>query len=60
MSQAEFFRLVEADLQLRHVPFDAAELREFIADVWPLVEANDLPATWADAFLASAADRSPA
>jgi hypothetical protein len=58
MSQVEFFRLVEQDLRLRHVPFNAGELRTFLADVGPLVE--DLPAVWADRFLASTAARSPA
>jgi len=31
-----FLHMLEYDLQLRHVPFDAAELAEFVADVWPL------------------------
>jgi hypothetical protein len=35
-----FFRLVEDDLQQRHVGFDAAELEAFVTDVWPLVEAG--------------------
>jgi hypothetical protein len=35
MSKAEFFLAVEADLQLRHVPFDKAELVEFMRNVWP-------------------------
>jgi hypothetical protein len=51
MSKAEFFRLVEADLQLRHVPFDAAELHAFVEDVWGLVEPGDAPERWAEAFL---------
>jgi hypothetical protein len=46
-----FFRLVEADLRLRHVPFDRRELETFISDVWPLVEPGDAPETWATAFL---------
>jgi hypothetical protein len=44
-----FFRLVERDLQLRHVPFDKAELAAFLRSVWPLVEPGDRPARWAEA-----------
>jgi hypothetical protein len=40
-SRLSFFRLVEADLRLRHVPFDAAELRALVREVWPLVEPGD-------------------
>jgi hypothetical protein len=32
-------------------PFDLAELRAFVADVWPLVEPGDAPERWAEAFL---------
>jgi hypothetical protein len=35
MSKTEFFLSVEADLQLRHVPFDKAELAEFLKSLWP-------------------------
>jgi hypothetical protein len=52
-TQHEFFRLVEADLRLRHVPFDKRELAEFLRSVWPLAEADDPPARWAEAFLAA-------
>ena len=55
MTRTEFFRLVEADLRLRHVPFDAAELQAFVADVWPLVEPGDLPERWSEAFLVALA-----
>ena len=55
MSNSEFFRLVEADLRLRHVPFDAAELHEFTLDVWPLVEPGDTAERWAEAFLVARA-----
>jgi hypothetical protein len=48
MTRNEFFALVEADLRLRHVPFDAAELEAFVEDVWPLVEPGDEPARWAE------------
>jgi hypothetical protein len=51
MSKTEFFLAVEADLQLRHVPFDKVELAEFLKSVFPLVEPGDLPAKWAEAFL---------
>ena len=51
----DFFALVERDHQLRHVPFDAAELADFLRSVWPLVEEGDTPAEWAEAFLARAA-----
>ena len=54
MSNPEaFFALVEADLRLRHVPFDLAELRAFVADVFPLVAPDDLPGRWAEVFLKS-------
>jgi hypothetical protein len=51
MNLADFLAAVERDLQLRHVPFDLAELRTFLADCWPLVEVEDLPSVWADRFL---------
>jgi hypothetical protein len=53
-SPEDFFRQVEAELRRRHVPFDQAELRAFVEDVWPLVEPGDLPAKWAEAFLVGA------
>jgi hypothetical protein len=54
MSNAEaFLARVEADLRLRHVPFDPAELRAFVEDVFPLVAPNDLPGRQAEAFLKS-------
>jgi hypothetical protein len=55
MSKTEFFLSVEADLRLRHVPFDKAELAEFLGPVWPLVEPGDPPAKWAEAFLVGTA-----
>jgi hypothetical protein len=51
MSKAEFFLSVEADLQLRHVPFDKAELDAFLRSVWPLVEPGDTAERFAQAFL---------
>ena len=60
MSKTEFFHAVELDLQLRHVPFDAAELQAFLASVWPLVEPADPPETWATAFLQATAHRAGA
>ena len=55
MSKAEFFRLVEADLQLRHVAFDAAELHAFVEDVWPLARHEPDAQRWAEAFLVARA-----
>jgi hypothetical protein len=55
MSKTEFFLSVEADLRLRHVPFDKRELAEFLRSVWPLVEADDLPEHWSEAFLVALA-----
>jgi len=49
----DFLALVEADLRLRHVPFDLAELRAFVEDVFPLVAPDDLPGRWAEVFLKS-------
>ena len=51
MSKTEFFLAVEADLRLRYVPFDKAELAAFLASVFPLVEQHDTPERWAEAFL---------
>jgi hypothetical protein len=53
----EFLALVETDLQLRHVPFDLAELRTFLTDIWPLVDDADLPETWATAFVQATVQR---
>jgi len=36
-------------------PFDAAELRAFVQDVWPLVEPGDSPERWAEAVLVAPA-----
>jgi len=46
-----FFHAVEADLQRRCVPLDAAELLAWACAVWPLVEPGDTPGRWATAFL---------
>jgi hypothetical protein len=51
MNLTDFTAAVETDLQLRGGAFDQRELRDFLASAWPLVEADDLPAKWADAFL---------
>jgi hypothetical protein len=51
MTRTEFFRLVEADLRLRHVPFDAAELCAFVEDVWDLARHEPDAQRWAEAFL---------
>jgi hypothetical protein len=37
------------------VALDAAELLEFVRDVWPLVEPGDSPERWACAFLVALA-----
>jgi hypothetical protein len=55
MSKTEFFLAVEAHLHLRHVPFDQAELADFLASVWPLVEPDDTPERWSEAFLVALA-----
>jgi hypothetical protein len=55
MSKTECFLSVEADLRLRHVPFDLAELRVILEACWPLVEPDDAPETWATAFLQATA-----
>jgi hypothetical protein len=52
----DFLAAVERDLQLRHVPFDQAELRQFLEGVWPLVEPGDSPERWAEAFLVARAE----
>ena len=51
MTRTEFFRRVEADLRLRHVPFDAAELCAFVEDVWDLARHEPDAPRWAEAFL---------
>ena len=51
MTSEGFLARVEADLRLRHVPFDLAERRAFVEDAWPLVEPGDTPETWATTFL---------
>jgi hypothetical protein len=51
MSKTELFLSVEADLRLRHVPFDKRELAESLRSVWPLVEPDDPPECWVEAFL---------
>jgi hypothetical protein len=43
--------LVEAELQRRRAPFDAAELLAFAEAMLPLWEQECGPAAWADAFL---------
>jgi hypothetical protein len=55
MPPESFFAAVERDLQLRHVPFDKAELASFLRSVYPLVEPEDSPERWAEAFLVALA-----
>ena len=47
----EFFARVEADLRLRHVPFDRRQLEEFCRSLAPLAFEGDSWAWWADTFL---------
>jgi hypothetical protein len=51
MTRTEFFTLVEADLRLRHVSFDAAELAAFVEDVGDLARHEPDAPRWAEAFL---------
>ncbi len=60
MNRDTFRRAVEADLEARGVPFDAEELRSFLAAVWELVRPGDKPGVWADAFAQATAHRQPA
>jgi hypothetical protein len=57
LARLMFFRLVEHDLRLRHVPFDVAELRAFLEACRPLIEPGDVPEAWAAAFLQATAHR---
>jgi hypothetical protein len=41
MAPDDFLALVEADLQLRHVPFDRRQLEEFCRSMAPLAFAED-------------------
>ena len=52
MDLEAFTARVEAELQLRRVPFERSAVIGFCQDVWPLVLADDTdPATWAGLFL---------
>jgi hypothetical protein len=51
-SRELFFRVVEAELQRRRVPFDAAELLAYCEAMAPLWDQERTPAAWATAFLA--------
>ena len=51
LARLMFVRLVEHDLQLRHVPFDLAVLRAFLKACRPLMEPGDTPETWATTCL---------
>ncbi len=55
-TRQEFFAAVERDLQLRHVPFDQAELRDFLDACWPMIEHGDTAEQWAEAFLVGAVE----
>jgi hypothetical protein len=57
LARLMFFRLVEHDLQLRHVPFDLAVLRAFLKACRPLMEPGDAPEVWATVFLQATAHR---
>jgi hypothetical protein len=51
MSQSEFVAALEAELQLRAVPFDLAALLAFVESAWPLIEENPAPGFRASEFL---------
>jgi hypothetical protein len=51
MSKTEFFLSVEADLRLRHIPFDRRQLEEFCRSMAPLADEGDNWTWWADTFL---------
>jgi hypothetical protein len=51
MIVGEFVRALEAELQLRGVPFDRADLVSFVVSAWPLIEDNPNVPHWATAFL---------
>jgi hypothetical protein len=54
VTRDDFTLPLEQELRLRGMPFERRELLVFAADVWPLVEADDLdPGKWAREFLAS-------
>ena len=55
IEQFEFFKLVQADLRLRHVPFDSGALRDWLSGMWPHVASGDLASDWASEFLAAVA-----
>jgi hypothetical protein len=59
LARLMFFRLVENDLELRHIPFDAAELHEFVEDVWPLARHEPDAPRWAEAFTRDGEPSSP-
>jgi hypothetical protein len=39
------------ELRLRHVPALRFELRQWVRDGWPLIEADPPPAAWASRYL---------
>ncbi len=51
MTQDDFIRAVESELQLLGVPFDRSDLLNFAEDVWPLAEDDPDPGMWAREFL---------
>jgi hypothetical protein len=51
MSEIDFVEALEAELQLRAVPFDRAALLSFVASAWPLIRENPDIAFWATEFL---------
>jgi hypothetical protein len=51
MSQQDFIEALEAELQLRAVPFDLAALLSFVEAAWPLIEENPDVGFWAGEFL---------
>jgi hypothetical protein len=51
MSHPDFLTGLEAELRLRGVAFDRADVLAFADAVWPLAQEDTDPVKWADCFL---------
>jgi hypothetical protein len=51
LTPSDFLRLLESDLQPRHVPFSRAALQAFVEGAWSLIEDDPDPAFWCERFL---------
>jgi hypothetical protein len=51
LTYADFLRMLESSLQLRHVPFSRAALIAFVESAWPLIEDDPDVAFWSERFL---------